>query len=205
MGDIKLKDNLTRLRKEKGLTQKELAEEINYSDKVISKWEREESFPDILALKKLANFFDVSIDSLVGTSTTFNDAPTMSTVKLDVSLVERPSFITRYWILIPFIFLIVSIFYGPEVFFISLFGFSLLLIIYSLLLTKYSFESTYQGHHIKIINRLRKLELYIDDILVDGVYGLFHFNPVLTTPIGNKIIRVRIYTMISIKCDIFVN
>lgn len=54
--------NLTDLRKANKLTQLELAEKLNYSDKAISKWERGESFPDILILKQLADMYGVNID-----------------------------------------------------------------------------------------------------------------------------------------------
>lgn len=47
------------------LTQIELAEKINYSDKAVSKWERGESIPDVSVLLALAQLFGVSIDFLV--------------------------------------------------------------------------------------------------------------------------------------------
>ncbi len=57
--------NLARYRKEAKLTQAELAEKLNYSDKAVSKWERGESVPDIYALKDIANFFGTTVDALV--------------------------------------------------------------------------------------------------------------------------------------------
>ena len=59
-------DNLAYYRKAAGLTQLEIADKFNYSDKSISKWERGESDPDIARLKDLAVYFDVSIDYLLG-------------------------------------------------------------------------------------------------------------------------------------------
>lgn len=53
------------LRKEKNLTQKELAEKINITDKAISKWERGLSFPDITLLNLLAKIFGVSVTELL--------------------------------------------------------------------------------------------------------------------------------------------
>ena len=47
--------NLTKYRKNLGLTQLELAEKLNYSDKTLSKWERGESIPDIVTLKQLSS------------------------------------------------------------------------------------------------------------------------------------------------------
>lgn len=53
------------LRKSAGLTQLQLAEKLNYSDKAVSKWERAEAVPDITVLLSIADLFGVSIDSLV--------------------------------------------------------------------------------------------------------------------------------------------
>ncbi|MBQ8427029.1 MAG: helix-turn-helix domain-containing protein [Clostridia bacterium] len=65
--DIKdnLAQNLIRYRKSAGLTQAELAEKLNYTDKAVSKWERGESVPDLYVLKQLADFYGVKIDTLI--------------------------------------------------------------------------------------------------------------------------------------------
>lgn len=60
-----LSQNLIFLRKAKKITQGELAEKINYSDKTISKWENGDAFPDIETLYFLAKFYDVSVDALL--------------------------------------------------------------------------------------------------------------------------------------------
>lgn len=67
MDDIKhiVAKNITELRLLNNMTQMELAEKINYSDKTISKWERSESSPDISVLVQLADLFGVSLDYLV--------------------------------------------------------------------------------------------------------------------------------------------
>ncbi|MBO5358848.1 MAG: helix-turn-helix transcriptional regulator [Clostridia bacterium] len=67
MDDIKhiVAKNITELRLLNNMTQMELAEKINYSDKTISKWERAESSPDISVLVQLADLFGVSLDYLV--------------------------------------------------------------------------------------------------------------------------------------------
>lgn len=57
--------NITDLRKTAGLTQLELAEKLNYSDKAVSKWERGESLPDVAILKQIADLFQVTMDYLV--------------------------------------------------------------------------------------------------------------------------------------------
>ena len=57
--------NLVRFRKALNLTQAELAEKLNYSDKAVSKWERAESLPDIYTLKSIADFFGTKVDVLI--------------------------------------------------------------------------------------------------------------------------------------------
>ena len=57
--------NVTDLRKGARLTQLELAEKLNYSDKAVSKWERGESLPDVATLKQIADLFQVTMDYLV--------------------------------------------------------------------------------------------------------------------------------------------
>lgn len=52
---------ITELRKEKGLTQKQLADALNVTDKAVSKWERGLSFPDISMLEPIAQTLDISI------------------------------------------------------------------------------------------------------------------------------------------------
>ena len=63
---ITVGSNLSRLRKECGLTQAELAERINYSDKAVSKWERGESLPDVLTLLSLARELGTDLNTLTG-------------------------------------------------------------------------------------------------------------------------------------------
>lgn len=57
--------NLSVLRKQAKLTQLELAEKFNYSDKSISKWEAGDSMPSVEVLKNLADFYGVSMDYLM--------------------------------------------------------------------------------------------------------------------------------------------
>lgn len=53
------------LRKAKGLTQRELAEKLNVSDKAVSRWEREESLPDLSLIPAIAEIFGVTADELL--------------------------------------------------------------------------------------------------------------------------------------------
>ena len=57
--------NLTELRKSKNLTQGELAAQLNYSDKSVSKWENGDSLPDIAVLYQVAELYGVTLNDLV--------------------------------------------------------------------------------------------------------------------------------------------
>ena len=71
MNDLKqtIASNISRLRKQKNLTQLEFAKALNYSDKAISKWERAESIPDIIILKQIADLFGVTVDYIINKHT----------------------------------------------------------------------------------------------------------------------------------------
>jgi transcriptional regulator with XRE-family HTH domain len=62
----KIAKNLTYYRKAAGLTQAELAEKINYSDKSVSKWESGNGVPDVYILLELAKLYKISLNDLVG-------------------------------------------------------------------------------------------------------------------------------------------
>lgn len=62
---MKLYEKIIKLRKEKGLSQEEFGSAINVSRQAISKWESEQTKPDIDKLKEIAKFFDVSYDYLL--------------------------------------------------------------------------------------------------------------------------------------------
>ena len=57
--------NISFLRTQNQMTQYELGEKLNYSDKAVSKWERGEAIPDAYILKKLSEMFSVSVDFLL--------------------------------------------------------------------------------------------------------------------------------------------
>ena len=63
MDELKLifASNLIRLRTAAGMTQAELGEQLNYSDKSISKWERGEAIPDAAVLKRMSEIFGVTV------------------------------------------------------------------------------------------------------------------------------------------------
>ncbi len=67
MEELKLvvASKLIKLRQEAGMTQAELGEKLNYSDKTVSKWERAESIPDAYVLTRLAEIYGTTVDALL--------------------------------------------------------------------------------------------------------------------------------------------
>ena len=85
MGEI-----ISTFRKEKGMTQKELADMLNITDKAVSKWERDISYPDTQTIPKLAEIFDVSIEELMNAKTTRATGHKGATYLVDIILKAIP-------------------------------------------------------------------------------------------------------------------
>lgn len=66
MDSLRLAENIARLRRERKITQEQLADFIGVTKASVSKWETKQSIPDVLLLPQLAAFFDVTIDELLG-------------------------------------------------------------------------------------------------------------------------------------------
>lgn len=66
MTTIKINEQIAFLRKQKGLTQEELANALGVTNQAVSKWESAQCCPDIQLLPDLAKIFDVSVDELLG-------------------------------------------------------------------------------------------------------------------------------------------
>ena len=66
MTEIRIGDNIFRLRKQAKITQEELASFLNLTKASVSKWETGQSLPDLLLLPQIAAFFDVTVDQLIG-------------------------------------------------------------------------------------------------------------------------------------------
>ena len=63
--DMTIGKRIALLRKEKGLTQEELANHMGVSPQAVSKWENDQTCPDISALPKLAELLGVTVDELL--------------------------------------------------------------------------------------------------------------------------------------------
>lgn len=110
-----IRKNLIRLRKTKKLTQMDLADNIGYSDKTVSKWETGESVPNVETLCKLAEFYEISLDMLVrGTDEDF--AARSESVKKSRynKLIITLLAISVVWILAVSMYIYVMIFSGEN-------------------------------------------------------------------------------------------
>lgn len=70
MANKSMGETISTLRREKGMTQKELADMLNITDKAVSKWERDIACPDTQTIPKLAEILGVSVEELMNAKTT---------------------------------------------------------------------------------------------------------------------------------------
>lgn len=70
MANKSMGETISTLRKEKGMTQKELADMLNITDKAVSKWERDIACPDTKTIPKLAELLGVSVEELMNAKST---------------------------------------------------------------------------------------------------------------------------------------
>lgn len=69
MSNKSIGEIINSLRKAKGMTQNELAEKMNVTDKAVSKWERNLSCPDVNSISKLAEILGTTVDELLNAPT----------------------------------------------------------------------------------------------------------------------------------------
>ena len=62
---VNFSKNLVLLRKANNLSQSDLATALSYSDKAISKWENQDTIPDIVTISNIANYFHITVDELI--------------------------------------------------------------------------------------------------------------------------------------------
>lgn len=97
MTAIKINEQIAFLRKQKGLTQEELANALGVTNQSVSKWESAQCCPDIQLLPNIAELFDVSVDELLGYKTTVGLGDICLKIKNYFSgLPEKATFINAY-------------------------------------------------------------------------------------------------------------
>ncbi len=82
-------ENLKNLRTQKGLTQEKLANFLGVSYQTISKWEHNDTYPDITTLPVISKFFNLSIDELLGVNQTENEAEITEKIKIYDNLTDK--------------------------------------------------------------------------------------------------------------------
>lgn len=98
----KIAGNIAFYRKQAGMTQAELAEKINYSDKSVSKWESGNGVPDVYTLMQMAKLFKVGISELVGEKETKTTVKAQRTKGLEALIMLLSSGII--WLVATFCF-----------------------------------------------------------------------------------------------------
>ncbi|MFA6867576.1 MAG: helix-turn-helix transcriptional regulator [Clostridia bacterium] len=109
MDTEKLANLITELRNKKGWTQQELADKLNVSNKLISKWENGGAVPDVCYLENYSKIFNVTIDSLVGNDHNLKLAIDYEKVTVDKKI-KKSSYIAPIICGIVFILYIAGVF-----------------------------------------------------------------------------------------------
>lgn len=103
--------NIAELRKQNGMTQIELAEKLNYTDKAISKWERGDSIPDISILKSIADMFGVTVDYLISEDHPKEKAKPSSTQKRNRRVITLLG-VAAVWLVATIVFVFIHYEFG---------------------------------------------------------------------------------------------
>ena len=103
--------NIIDLRRAADITQAQLAEKLNYSDKAVSKWERGEAIPSVTTLKEIADLFGVTVDYLISA-----EHETENQIKREFSERQRRNHLiitllstTIVWLVATIIYVIISL------------------------------------------------------------------------------------------------
>ena len=107
--------NITALRQNRKMTQAELADKLNYSDKAVSKWERGESVPDVLVLKSIADLFGVSLDYLLEENHVTVPQPAEVASSMRLRTVVTLLSIVTVWFAATLSFVVMDIFFSAVV------------------------------------------------------------------------------------------
>ena len=194
--------NLVMYRKSKNLTQMELAEKINYSDKVISKWERGESLPGIEALKILADFYEITVDDLISNQEIISENKRTSFVAM--KQVKGAGKLFKWSVLVLAIVWMMTMALGPEAFVVGGVIFLIYWILYSLIVVVSEYQGEFEGHSLKVKTSPGGIKLYIDSELTDSTGVPFVVNYVLTGKVGNSMVKARVALFFGTKLIVFI-
>ncbi len=214
MNEERFINNIVYLRKTNGYTQKQLSDLLNYSDKVISKWERGESVPDVSALNKIAHVYKLKIDDLINLDLAKDSLESKenhigSIKELKLNWVKAPTKFFKLTLLIAiviyFIGVIAAVLWFEWIMFISVsIGLVLYTTLHQVICHSIVVESDYENHKILVKTTLSKTYLYIDDVLVDKYTSVFEGSFKLSGKLEDQIIKVNMSRVVTTKCFIFV-
>ena len=106
---VTIANNIANLRKLNGITQSDLAQKLNYSDKAVSKWERGESLPDICVLKQIADIFGVTVDYLLDEHAEKNKEKYLKQPQIQNKIIIVALWVSIVWIIATIIFVYVEL------------------------------------------------------------------------------------------------
>lgn len=122
MYSTNLGENIIKLRHKKGITQEELANFIGVTKSSVSKWENNQSLPDILLLPQLASLFDVTIDDLIGYKANLSKeqirkiyydlASDFATLPFEDVIQKSQSLVKKYYSCYPFLLQICALWFN---------------------------------------------------------------------------------------------
>jgi len=110
--------NLYNLRKARKLSQAQLADALNYSYKAVSKWENQETIPDIATLSMIAEYFEISVDDLIS-----NRDVVKKTTKKKIRILTYISSMGLCFLVTAIVFLILSLLNVPKAYIATPFAF----------------------------------------------------------------------------------
>ncbi len=206
MNNQKLATNLVKLRKERNLTQKELAQQLNYSDKVISKWERNESYPDVIALERIASFYQVSVDSLLKTDGNFEMMPKNENQPhyLQAKVTKKLSIIWFWFLAALTVAWLSTIFMEIVIFALCTSLYGIILMVFCVFYSYHTWEVDYEGHKIIIVNRPTKATLSIDGFILDQNNKIFTTGIKLNATLNGRTVQAYVSAVFKMKCEIII-
>lgn len=113
--------NLVRLRKENNLTQIELSQKINFSDKAVSRWEKGEVLPDIETIEKLSEVFNVPMSAIIESQDEPKTKPRLGRLTKQ-ELLSHIFLICEIWTIISVVYAYVNISMGHNIWQIFVWG-----------------------------------------------------------------------------------
>ena len=112
--------NISALRKANDLTQVELAQKINFSDKAVSRWEKGEVLPDLETLQKLSEVFNVSIHDIIEVQEETKEKNKIAKYKQEI--LSRIFLVCEIWTILSVAYAYLNVSDGLNVWMIFLWG-----------------------------------------------------------------------------------